>query len=533
MRKVRMGRDVASMAEAVRQAYAEGQEDELFEPIVSVDDRGGLLGAIGEGECVIFYNIRGEREVQLTKALVEPDFSHFERASGRPARMATMIEYEAGLPVRVGFPPIGKIKNTLGEVLSRQGIRQVRVVESEKAIHVSYFLNGKAADPFPLEERVFIPSSREVQNFDELPEMSASEVTDAITARLREGTCPFVLGNFANVDVVGHMENEAAVETAIRVVDAQTGIVVEEAKRQGYVTLITADHGTVEKRLYPDGTIDTGHSDSPVPFLVIPPDGGSARPLALRSGGSLVDVAPTVLEIFGIPVPEEMTGSSLLKGAGKGIDAGALFAGPPRVLLLILDGWGHRADEEGNLIARTPTPVMDRLMAACPWTLLEAAGRAVGMPAGSVGNSEAGHLHLGAGRVVPSDRVRIDEAIRTGAFYENEAFRWAMAPCRQGGKTLHLLGIVSFYSSHGSLDHLFALMEMAKREGVRRVCIHSLLGRRGEQPASGAIYVEKVEQKARELGLGEVVTVMGRYWALDREHNWDRIEKAYRALAGG
>jgi len=530
MRKVNIGKDVASMAEAVRQAYAEGQEDELFEPIVSVDARGDLAGAIREGECVIFYNIRGEREVQLTQALVDPDFSHFERASGRPARMATMMEYEEGLPVEVGFPPIGQIKNTLGEVLSNRGMRQIRVVESEKAIHVSYFLNGKAPDPFPLEDRVFVPSNREVQNFDEMPEMSASEVTDTLVAKLREGTYPFVLGNFANVDVVGHMEDEAAVGTAIKVVDAQAGIVVEEAKKLGYVSLITADHGTVETRLYPDGTIDTGHSDSLVPFLVVPPDGSA--PIALRSGGSLVDVAPTVLDVLGIPIPEEMTGRSLVEGVRKGAGAVSLCEGEPRVLLLILDGWGYRPTEEGNLIAQTPTPTMDRLMEACPWTLLEASGMAVGMPEGSVGNSECGHMHMGAGRVVPSDRVRIDEDIRTGAFYENEAFRWAMAPCREEGKTLHLLGIVSFYSSHGSLDHLFALMEMAKREGVRKLCIHSLLGRRGEKPASGAIYVDKVEQKAAELGLGEVVTVMGRYWALDREHNWDRIEKAYRSLVG-
>jgi 2,3-bisphosphoglycerate-independent phosphoglycerate mutase len=305
---------------------------------------------------------------------------------------------------------------------------------------------------------------------------------------------------------------------------------VEEAKKQGYVTLITADHGTVEKRLYPDGSIDTGHSDSLVPFLVVPPDGSA--PIELRSGGSLVDVAPTILEILGLPIPEVMKGTSLLKGADKALEGGSLCAAEPRVLLLILDGWGYRPTVEGNLIAQTSTPNMDRLMEAYPWTTLEAAGMAVGMPEGSVGNSESGHLHIGAGRVVPSDRVRIDEAIRTGAFYENEAFRWAMAPCREEGKTLHLLGIVSFYSSHGSLDHLFALMEMAKREGVKKLCIHSLLGRRGEKPASGAIYVDKVEQKARELGLGQVVTVMGRYWALDREHNWDRIEKAYRALAG-
>jgi 2,3-bisphosphoglycerate-independent phosphoglycerate mutase len=369
-----------------------------------------------------------------------------------------------------------------------------------------------------------------VQNFDEMPEMSASEVTDTLVAKLREGKYPFVLGNFANVDVVGHMENEAAVGTAIKVVDAQAGIVVEEARKQGYVTLITADHGTVETRLYPDGTIDTGHSDSLVPFVIVPP-GGSA-PIALRSGGSLADVAPTVLDVLGIPIPGEMTGRSLVEGVREGAGAGSLCEGEPRVLLLILDGWGYRPTEEGNLIVQTPTPTMDRLMDACPWTLLEAAGMAVGMPEGSVGNSECGHMHMGAGRVIPSDRVRIDEAIRTGAFHENEAFRWAMAPCREEGKTLHLLGIVSFYSSHGSLDHLFALMEMAKRDGVRKLCIHSLLGRRGEKPASGAIYVDKVEQKAAELGLGEVVTVMGRYWALDREHNWDRIEKAYRSLVG-
>ncbi|NWG32628.1 MAG: phosphoglycerate mutase (2,3-diphosphoglycerate-independent), partial [Rhodocyclaceae bacterium] len=159
-------------------------------------------------------------------------------------------------------------------------------------------------------------------------------------------------------------------------------------------------------------------------------------------------------------------------------------------------------------------------------------GLAVGMPAGSVGNSECGHLHIGAGRVVPSDRVRIDEAIRTGSFFENPVFRWAMEPAKNAGCALHLLGIVSFYSSHGPLDYLLALMEMARREGVREVYIHGLLGRRGERPESGAIYVGKVEDRARELGLGEVVTIMGRYWAMDREENWDRIEKAYRALVG-
>ena len=530
MNKICKGKDATGMAEAVRQAYEAGQEDELMEPVVAVTSQGDRHGGIQEGDCVIFYNIRGEREIQLTQALADPEFTHFSRPAGLPARMATMIEYEKSLPVQVAFPPIGTISNTLGEVLSRAGIPQVRVVETEKAVHLSFFFNGKSNEPFPLEERVFVPSNKEVQNFDELPEMSASEVAGTLVEKLEGGTHRFVVGNFANVDVVGHLEGEGPVRTAIQTVDRYAGRVVEEARKQGFVTIVTADHGTVEKRFYPDGAIDTGHSDSPVPFLLIPP-GEGAEGISLKQDGSLVDVAPTILQLFGLPIPEEMTGTSLLETTA-GTAPMSLFKGEPKVFLLVLDGWGYLPGEEGNLIAQTPTPVMDWLMQSCPWTHLEAAGLAVGMPKGSVGNSECGHLHMGAGRVVPSDRVRIDEAIRTGSFFENPAFQWAMEPARENDRVLHLLGIVSFYSSHGSLDHLFALMEMAKKAGIKKVFIHSLLGRRGERPESGTIYVDKVEKKARELGLGEVVTVMGRYWAMDREHNWDRIEKAYRALEG-
>jgi 2,3-bisphosphoglycerate-independent phosphoglycerate mutase len=531
MRKIHKLRDGISMADAVRQLYASHEEDEMMEPLVAVAPDGSPRGRIEQGDSVIFYNIRGEREFELTHALVDPQFTHFPRPRALPGRMATMIEYEPGLPVQVAFPPIDRIENTLGEVLSLHGIRQVRVVESEKAIHLSFFMNGKMADAFPLEERFIIPSDRSVQNFDEMPEMSISQVSEALLSGLRDEQCGFVLGNFANVDVVGHMESDEAVQRAIRAVDHHTGLVVEEARRLGCVTLVTADHGTVEKRLYPDGAVDTGHSDSPVPLILVPPEGfGDVK---LRPGGSLVDVAPTVLDLMGLPVPREMSGASLIQdGSRQPGGRTGNSSSRPRVLLLILDGWGHLDKVEGNLIAQTPTPVMDRLFRTCPWTRLSAAGLAVGMPEGSVGNSECGHLHIGAGRIVPSDRVRIDEAVRTGRFFENPAFRWAMEPARKEGCALHLLGIVSFYSSHGPLDYLFALLDMARREGVGKVFIHSLLGRRGEKPESGAIYVGKVEEKTLELGVGEVVTVMGRYWAMDREENWDRIEKAYRTLVG-
>jgi 2,3-bisphosphoglycerate-independent phosphoglycerate mutase len=203
------------------------------------------------------------------------------------------------------------------------------------------------------------------------------------------------------------------------------------------------------------------------------------------------------------------------------------------VLLVILDGWGHRDDRYGNLIAQANTPTMDALWQQCPHTPLLAAGEAVGLGASAVGNSEVGHLHLGAGRLILSDRRRVDQAIEEGSFFENEAFVWAMQGARRDAKRLHLLGIISFYSSHGSVDHLLALMRMARARGVPEVYIHGMLGRRGERPESGAAYVELVENEAQKLGRETVASVIGRYWSLDREGNWDRIERTYRWLVDG
>jgi len=176
---------------------------------------------------------------------------------------------------------------------------------------------------------------------------------------------------------------------------------------------------------------------------------------------------------------------------------------------------------------------MDGLLARYPHTRLKAAGSAVGLPEGTVGNSEAGHLHIGAGRRIYSDRLKIEMAIADGTFFKNEVFTETMRACRSKGTALHLMGIVSFFSSHGSIDHLLALMDMARKEGVKDLFIHAMLGRRGEMPESGANYVEAIENKAAEMSRGNVVSVIGRYWSMDREENWDRIEKTYRMLVYG
>jgi 2,3-bisphosphoglycerate-independent phosphoglycerate mutase len=509
------------MAQAVRDAYARGEEDEALEPLVLLGQDGQPVGRIENGDYVIFYDIRGEREIELTRAFVDPHFDEFPTDKALRPHFATMIQYDESLDVQVAFPPVREIDHTLSQVISEQGLKQAKITESEKAIHLQFFLNGKLEEPFPGEETIIVPSPK-VMDYSQVPEMNVAGVAEAVMEKIADPACDVIIANFVNVDVVGHIENEAGIEKAVEAVDFDIGQVVEAAQEAGMTALITADHGTVERWLYPDGAIDTGHTDSPVPFIVV-----SSEKVSLRDGGALTDVAPTVLQLLGIPKPEAMTGSSLLENAsGQALEK-------RRVLLLIVDGWGYREETHGNLIAQADTPVMDSLSRERPFTTLAASGRAVGMPDGTVGNSEAGHLHLGAGRTIYSDRLRIDEAIADGSFYDNEAFLWAMRGAKRAGTRLHLLGIVSFYSSHGSLDHLLALLDLARREGLAEVYLHAMLGRRGEHPESGARYIEQVEKATADLGVGRLVSVIGRFWSLDREENWDRIEKTYRWLVYG
>jgi len=517
-----METDKCPMAEAVRAAYRAGQEDETLEPLVRVDYDGRPIGCIQDGDYVIFYDIRGEREIELTSAFVDCDFPHFARPP-MSVHFATMIEYHPDLDVHVAFPPLGRLEDTLCEIVSRDGLHQIKVAESEKAVHVSFFLDGKSQEAFPGEERLVIPSPHGRAFTEMPPEMRATAVADATIEALRDPRNALVTVNLCNVDVIGHIENPDAIRVAVETVDAQAGRIVEAARAAGVTAILTADHGTVERWYYPDGTVDTGHTDSPVPFVLIDPQLG--RDIHLRQGGALTDIAPTVLHLLDLPQPAAMTGKNLI--------ISPLSVGTKRVLLLILDGWGIGDGGPGDLIAQAHTTVMDGLLATWPHTRLEAAGPAVGMPPGTVGNSEAGHLHIGAGRVVPADRVRINQALEDDSFFDNEAFRWAMQGAKRAGTRLHLLGIVSFYSSHGSVDHLLALMTMAQREGVPEVCVHAMLGRRGERPESGAIYIEQVEREAVRLGVGQMATVIGRFWSLDREGHWDRIEKTYRMLVEG
>jgi 2,3-bisphosphoglycerate-independent phosphoglycerate mutase len=203
------------------------------------------------------------------------------------------------------------------------------------------------------------------------------------------------------------------------------------------------------------------------------------------------------------------------------------------VALLILDGWGLRDSCDNNAICQAQTPVMDRLLAEWPHSRLSASGLDVGLPEGQMGNSEVGHLNIGAGRIVYQDLSRISHAIEDGSFFENAALKSVCSRVARQGSKLHLLGLLSDGGVHSHNSHLYALVRMAKQCGVKDVCIHAFMDGRDTPPKSGGEYLAQLEEELQQMGLGRVATISGRFWAMDRDNRWERVEKAYRALIEG
>ena len=202
-------------------------------------------------------------------------------------------------------------------------------------------------------------------------------------------------------------------------------------------------------------------------------------------------------------------------------------------VLMILDGYGLNNETKGNAVAEAKKPVMDKLMAECPFVQGNASGLAVGLPDGQMGNSEVGHLNMGAGRIVYQDLTKITKAIQDGDFFENKALLAACENVKKNDSALHLYGLVSDGGVHSHNSHIYGLLELAKRQGIEKVYVHCFLDGRDTPPASGKEYVAELEARMAEIGVGEVASVMGRYYAMDRDNRWDRVEKAYRALVFG
>jgi 2,3-bisphosphoglycerate-independent phosphoglycerate mutase len=241
--------------------------------------------------------------------------------------------------------------------------------------------------------------------------------------------------------------------------------------------------------------------------------------------GRLADVAPTVLQAMGIAQPAAMDGTSLADDHDWG--------GRRRVLLLILDGWGIGSEDTTNPIWLAKTPVWDRLVGEYPHAQLQASGQAVGLRPGMAGNSEAGHMNIGAGRVVLQDDLRLDLAMQDGSFYTNEVLCQAIDEVRRRGTSLHLIGLLTEKSSHGSIDYPLALLRMARDHGLDRVYVHIIFDGRSTQPGTAPAMLEKLECQVEEIGVGQIVTGVGRGIALDRVGDYAKTQRAYDALVFG
>ena len=288
--------------QAIKDSYANEVTDEFMLPTVT--DKNGM---IKENDSIIFFNFRPDRARQITRAFVDPEFKGFERKNGFfPVNFVCMAQYDAAMPnVSVAFPPEA-LKMTLGEYLSKLGKTQLRIAETQKYAHVTFFFNGGEEKQFDGEDRILIKSP-DVETFDMKPEMSAYEVTDAVVDAINSDKYDVIILNYANCDMVGHTGIFDAAKAAVEAVDTCVGRMVDAIQAKGGVALITADHGNADKMYEPDGSAFTAHTTNPVPFIVVGYD------CELRDGGVLADIAPTILQILEVPQPEEMTGKSLIK----------------------------------------------------------------------------------------------------------------------------------------------------------------------------------------------------------------------------
>jgi 2,3-bisphosphoglycerate-independent phosphoglycerate mutase len=314
------GPTAESAEKAVQGSYDRGVTDEFIPPTVITGVDGGPVACIGDGNSAVFFNFRTDRPRQIVAALTQKRFDAFNRGPAlKDLFFVTMTQYEKGLPVQVAFHT-EDVPEPIAKVFADMGWRQLHAAETEKYAHVTFFFNGGREEPFEGEDRILVPSPREVGTYDKKPEMSGPEVARETAEAIRTGTYQFVLVNFANADMVGHTGVMEAAIRAVETVDRCVGEVVDAATEMGGVVVLTADHGNAEQMIdYATGGPYTAHTvNFPVPFVLVTGKHDELAGIRLREGGVLADVAPTILDILNVPVPPGMEGKSLIETRGGG-----------------------------------------------------------------------------------------------------------------------------------------------------------------------------------------------------------------------
>jgi 2,3-bisphosphoglycerate-independent phosphoglycerate mutase len=300
------GEKALSATAAVEESYRREEFDEFIKPTVITNSSGEPLATISENDSVIFFNFRPDRAREITRTIVDPNFDGFERDNFFKTYFVCMTPYDDTMPnVEIAFKK-EEIRNTFGEIISNHGLTQLRIAETEKYAHVTFFFNGGKEEQYEGEDRILVPSPK-VETYDMQPEMSAEEVTDNVVNAINSGKYDAIILNYANPDMVGHTGSLEATMKALETLDGCVKRVVDAIEKNGGVLLITADHGNCEQMIdYKTGEPHTAHTTNPVPLCMV------GRPNRKLKEGRLADLAPTMLELMGLEKPEEMTGESLL-----------------------------------------------------------------------------------------------------------------------------------------------------------------------------------------------------------------------------
>ncbi len=510
---------------AIKKNYSRGITDE-FMPALKLT---GEEGDIKKNDSLVFFNFRSDRMEEINNVF-QAGFDKFPTKNDLNLRIVDMTEYDKRLGFPVAFPP-RQVEMPFDELANKLGILIIKVTETTKGKkHLTFFLRGKRQDPFPNEKLyVNFPSPKKAN-----PEMMMKDIANKIKevlGRIKEkGIGEYkkvvIIGNLCAPDMVGHEGNFELTKQAVEATDRYSKEIIEAVLNAGGAAIDTADHGNAEENT-------TSHTIYPVHCVFA--GKGLSKKTGLRDieQPNLSNIYATIFHLLGNlkDVPKSKSPSLLGDNFQGAFDL---------VYLNIRDGQGinPNPNDPKDAVRLAEKPFYDSLKKEYPYIEIGAAGEDAGVREGQMGNSEVGHETIGAGVVSVQDILEIDRAIKDGSFYQNKALLSAMDSCLKNNSALHLSGLAQDAAGdyisgvHSSLQHLRALLQFAKNKGVKRVYLHLYLDGRDEPPTNGIKRIQEVKKMVEEIGVGKIVEVIGRFYVMDREDQWERVQIAYDSMVG-
>jgi len=516
-------------------------------PQITVDPAGEPIGRIddyeekGKGDSLVIFNVNGANIIGIAESFSDPSFQKFPTVGDLDVSLYTMLPYSADLNAKTAFPLV-KNENSLGQILASSNVSQSRIVGTRRVNDLTQALDGNAKVTYTPDNYTLVEvDDPSLETIKDNPEYNTNNVAEKTIERINQSDDQVVMANFSALDIIAETGDIIRTAEAIDILDEQLGSVIDEAQKAGMTVMLTGTHGNVESMLDENDNPIKGryfsYTDNPVPFLYI--DGRDNRlktqKNVLEEDLSLASVSPSILEILGLETPETMTAPSLFKGFAPQQNS--------RVLVITIDGLGVSDITRGNALelARQTAAQqnrqlnLDKLAEQYPSTNLTASGKAMGLRDEQPGYPTANYFALGSGLAegdIALDMLKIDNAIANDTFLSNPAFVDAVDNAIKNGTKLHLLGLVSEAEVESSIEHLEALLNLAKKRGMKKedVIIHAISDGINEAPNAVVNNIKRVELLADQIGVGTLATVGGRYWFMNQDNENTKIEKAYNSL---